>query len=61
MTRHFCTVCGERAINRAPKTGTRGWAANVEPRRLSWSHVDGEAMCPELTSTGYQPSMPTNS
>lgn len=59
MSKFICPECDEPVVNRAPHRGSRtGWALNVEPRRLEWSHEDGEPLCPVVIKDGYQPALP---
>jgi hypothetical protein len=52
----MCPGCHEPAV---PHTFRRaGWSLTVDADRLRHSHRDGEPLCPEMTSTGYQPSLP---
>jgi hypothetical protein len=55
-----CPECGERATNRPPAGAKNGWASSVDDRRLMWSHVDGEPLCPVMTDSGYQPALPVD-
>ena len=48
-----CPECGE-AARRCPP---RRWVAATGPRPR-WSHLDGEALCPVVGLTGYQPADP---
>jgi len=56
MAKKNCPECGEPAKRGQIKA--EGWALNVEPERRRWTHVDGEPLCPEMTSSGYQPALP---
>ena len=49
-----CPECGEAVRNRPPSTWNRTWG-----RRPSWSHLDGEPLCPVIgRSGGYEPAQP---
>ena len=57
--RVVCPQCGEPARRRRTPFRQEGSILGVtDPGRLWWEHVDGEAMCSEMTSDGYQPSYP---
>jgi hypothetical protein len=51
-----CPECHEPA--KRANLPRRGWALEVEPKRLQWAHKDGEPLCPVMTGKGYQPALP---
>lgn len=52
-----CPECLEPA-RPCPPIPPKGWAIGVEPERLRHSHLDGEPLCPVMTTRGYQPALP---
>lgn len=57
-----CPECGEAVQQKAPRAPRGGgWALSVERKRLKFSHLDGEPLCPVMTPRGYQPAMPIRS
>jgi hypothetical protein len=48
-----CSECGEPVTNTPP----RCWTGALGPRP-SWSHLDGEPLCPSIGPDGYQPAKP---
>ena len=61
MSRH-CPVCAEPArlaSVREQRELRGGSTCAAEPSRLRWVHAsDGEPLCPEMTTAGYQPATP---
>ncbi len=53
MSRPVCSECGEPAVEVEPSTWIPAWG-----ERPSWSHEDGEPLCPEVGPNGYQPCQP---
>jgi hypothetical protein len=51
MAAYRCPECHEPAQKRPPKD----WKVPGVPRP-SWSHADGEPLCPVMTSKGYRPA-----
>lgn len=51
-----CPECDEPVVKRPPVRS--GWSISVDPKRLEYSHPNGEPLCPVMTSTGYQPGLP---
>lgn len=54
-----CPECGEAAKRLARPIPRAGWALAVDQKRLEHGHMDGEPLCPVMTSKGYQPALPT--
>ncbi|MGW4640780.1 hypothetical protein ACWEN6_19760 [Sphaerisporangium sp. NPDC004334] len=50
----ICPECEEPAEHAAPTSWTPAWG-----RAPSWSHLDGEPLCPVVGANGYQPATPT--
>ena len=51
-----CPGCKEKAVVRnVPATGSM---LGVDADRRRHTHADGEPLCPEMTSKGYQPAKP---
>ncbi|MFC4529139.1 hypothetical protein [Sphaerisporangium dianthi] len=51
----MCPECEEPAERATPTSWTPAWG-----RAPSWSHLDGEPLCPVVGANGYQPATPTS-
>jgi hypothetical protein len=62
MDKMICPECHEPVVRQVPRTvsivAVNGWALDLAPERLWWSHTDGEALCPVMGSDGYAPALP---
>jgi hypothetical protein len=58
----ICPECEEPAVRYAAGFTREGWAFGpIEQERLHWMHArTHDAMCPVMTSTGYQPALPVD-
>lgn len=56
MSKLICPGCGESVVKGAPLRTLVGF--KVEKTRMQHRHKDGEPLCPEMTSKGYQPYHP---
>lgn len=55
MAPMICPECEEPAHNMAPHSWTPAWGPAP-----SWSHTDGEPLCPVMGSSGYVPASPVS-
>lgn len=53
ITVRVCPECGEKAVARAPRTPMPAGQPVV-----SWSHHNGQPLCPVVGLSGYQPADP---
>ena len=53
-----CPECHEPARKLPTPLPREGWALQVDAARLEHAHLDGEPLCPVMTSQGYAPAMP---
>lgn len=49
----ICPECHEPVQNIPPPTWTPAWGQAPE-----FSHLDGEPLCPVITTDGYRPALP---
>ena len=61
MRGKFCPGCGERVRRLPTPIHREGWSLTVDAERLVHGHLDGTALCPDMTRKGYQPALPVRS
>src|SRR5690349_21049392 len=51
----LCPECGDPAVRRPPRVWTPAWGP-----RPTYSHSDGQPLCPVVVPDGYQPAEPVH-